>query len=168
MKISKKELLYEISNLAYVIADTHDSSRPDLHRVRDICEDGNIDRVSQILTLSYSEILVVLLPILHCPKTSSSPENQSADNPSDYFSIKLSSAGLSKPSVTAEMAFRIKETVKEYMIARVLADWLFITLPEAADVWKFRFLAALETLKECVSETVSNGSLTCRRRLSPF
>ena len=139
MKLTKKTLLYEISNMAYLIADTGDDSIHGLHRVRDICEEGNIDRVNQVLSLAQAIAKDVLSPLRNMPKT---------------------------------LKDRIRETVREFMICMVLADWLGVTYPEAAEVWRRRWEKALESLKQIASEYASSAALSesCAftRRLSPF
>lgn len=136
MKLNRKKLLYDIANLAYTIADTGENNRHTLHRVRDICQDGNIDRVNSVIDLAYSKVMTVLKVRLRIP-----PE------------IKL----------------HLKEAVHEYLVCCVLADWLAITLPEAADVWKFRAEACFDAIKEIVSSILTNSSTRgFRRRLSPF
>ncbi|MCH5230142.1 MAG: hypothetical protein J1F12_09175, partial [Muribaculaceae bacterium] len=67
MKLKKSALIYDISNIAYVIADTGDDSSHILHKVRDICEEGNLDRVSRILGLAYARLLTILSPVLNSP-----------------------------------------------------------------------------------------------------
>jgi len=57
----------------------------------------------------------------------------------------------------------ICESVRGYLVARVLADWLSITLPEAADVWREKASEAALTLR--VRARSARGAL---RRLSPF
>ena len=164
MKLKKKALLYDIANIAYVIADTGDTSHA-LHRVQDICQDGNIHRVARILGLAYSRILDVLAPVLN-PLTIDICRDASA-SPHDYI-IDFSDSPSLKFSLTPEKRLRIKETAHEYMVAMVLYDWLSITLPPAADVWKFKMTEALASLRDSVGEISSSSSCSFRRKLNPF
>ena len=159
MKIRRKALLYDIANMAYTIADTGEDNRHTLHRVRDICEDGNIDRVNRILQLAYTKVLTVLLPIGAPPRL----EGASA---LDFF-FHLRKDGALKFSLTKERIMHIKETVHEFMVSMVLYDWLSITLPEAADVWKFKFETCLEALSDLVSEVSISSFLRGFRRCVP-
>lgn len=166
MKIKKKALLFDIANMAYTVADTGEENRHTLHRVRDICEEGNIYRVSRVLGLAYSEILSALSPLI--TSTKFDPNRDNSSDPHDYL-ISFRKEGWLKFALTKERQLRIKEAAHEYMVCRVLADWLAITLPEAADVWKFRTDSAMESLKEVVAAILSS-SLTASftRRISPF
>lgn len=165
MKLKKKALLYAISNMAYVIADEGDPSDHSLHRVRDICEDGNIDRVSRVLGLAYSNILSVLIPLIESPRMDINRDN--SEIPHDY-EINFRCDSNLKFSFTKERKLKIKETAFEYMVSMVLADWLGVTYPIAADVWKFRAQQALEVLKEEAGSVMTGFSCGFRRKTSPF
>lgn len=165
MKILKKALLYDISNMAYTIADNGEPLNHGLHRVRDICQDGNIDRVSRVLGLAYSQVLSVLLPLLTPQKLNI--EKDLSARPHDYEFHFRKDRNL-RFRLTKEHQLKIKETVHEFMVCKVLADWLAVTMPEAADVWKFRADACLEALGEMVAGLVSSSAMGFRRKLSPF
>ena len=165
MLIKKKALLYDISNLAYVIADTGQPLNHGLHRVRDICQEGNLDRVARILGLAYSEICAILAPILRSPDLDTEADN--SRKPHDYcFTFK--NEGELQYSLTSEIKLALTETCREYMVSMVLADWLSITLPEAADVWKFKLEEASAKLREIVGSLLFSSSCTLRRKTTPF
>ena len=165
MKILKKSLLYDISNMAYVIADTGENLNHTLHRVRDVCQDGNIDRVARVLGLAYANVLSVLFPVLETPATNIDKENSAKVR--DYeFNFRRD--GNLCHGLTTERKLKIKETVHEYMVSLVLADWLGITLPAAADVWKYKAEEALESLGILISRILSSASGVFRRSMSPF
>ena len=162
MRIKEKALLYDISNLAFAIADTGEHNRHTLHRVRDICEDGNIDRVSRILGLAYANVLTVLSGILEPPKIDL--RRDLSVKTRDYLIDLKKCLKISK-----EISLKVKETAHEYMVCMALADWLEITMPETAPVWRERANACLNVLSATASSILAgqfHGGL--RRRLSPF
>ena len=166
MKLLKKALLYDISNMAYMIADTGYSSDHSLHKVRDVCEDGNIDRVARILGLAFADIVNILHPLAISPEWRE--DKDFSAKPGNY-EIIFRSGSRGACHVTVEQKMKIKETSHEYMVAMVLADWLEMTLPEAADVWKDRALEAKSNLEEIVSSVaVTSFGAVFSRRLSPF
>lgn len=162
MKINKKALLYDISNLAYTIADLGDNTRHSLHQVRDICEDGNIDRVNAVLALTFSKVLALLggKPCLHPHKINMDRGKTVTTD----FVIPLKKYVKNKYLLTPEIEMNFKETVREYLVCCVLADWLDITLPEAADVWRFRAEACFSALQERIAALSSEYSHAFRRR----
>ncbi|MCH5227313.1 MAG: hypothetical protein J1F16_05795 [Muribaculaceae bacterium] len=164
MILSQKALLYDIANMAFVIADSAIPSHS-LHQVRDICEEGNISRVARILSLAYSDILHSLAPVLEskvididveCPENNCSFEISLSENPDLKFLL------------TPEVKLKIKETAHEYMVCMALYDWLGVTLPPAADVWKYRAETALESLKGIAASVCGNSLQAFRRKLNPF
>ena len=165
MKIEYKALLYDIANMAYVIADTGRDSLHSLHRVRDIVEDGNIDRVSRVLGLAYVQVINILSPLLRSPRVDICKDFSA--KPRDYVLNFRNDRGCSF-SLTKEIKLHIKETVHEYMVCMVLADWLGITLPEASDVWKFRAEGCLTALRETCAEIADSYTAGFRRKVSPI
>ena len=105
MKLKKKALLFDIANMAYVIADTGDFANHKLHRVRDICQEGNIQRVSRVLGLAYSNLLAVLLPVI-VPARIDINRDLSA-NTHDY-EINFRTDSAIKFSLTKERQLKIK------------------------------------------------------------
>lgn len=172
MRIKRKALLYDIANMAYTIADTGEDNRHILHRVRDICEDGNIDRVNRVLALAYSKVLTVLLPVLipnpQTEKRGNGDEVCSQHGEGEDFEIHLRKGRGFRFLLTKEREMNIKETVHEFMVCMVLADWLGVTLPEAADVWKFRAERCIEALKEIVVSLSYRQTCAFSRRVSPI
>ena len=165
MKIEYKTLLYDISNLAFVIADNGDDGNHPLHRVRDIVEDGNIDRVARVLGLAYARILGVLSPLIRSPRIDICRDISA--QPHDYF-INFRGDGHYRFRLTKELKLRIKETAHEYMVCMVLADWLDITLPPAADVWRYRAEGCIEALNDMAASVSGLSTAAFGRTLSPF
>ena len=164
MKITKKSLIYDISNMAYVVAD-FDPANHSLHRVRDICQDGNIDRVARVLGLCYSKVISLLFPVLQPPRCD---ENRDCLAEPHDFEFIFRKEGSLRFLLTKEIKLNIRETIREYMVTSVLADWLGITLPEAADVWKFKAETAFSSLQEIIAEVSYKGQGGFRRRVPPM
>ena len=151
MIIKHKDLLHDISNLAYVIADVCEGreSPHSLHQIYDICEEGNIDRVNSLLTLAAAEVAAALSPI------------GSISRRKELYRLKFK--GISK-----EYAFKITELIREYMVTSVLHGWLAITLPSGASFWNDRKLNLMDTLDTSIFMAVASNNATLTRRLSPF
>lgn len=146
---TRDSLLYDISNLAFVVGDVREGAADShkLHQIFDVCEKGNIDRVDHILRLSFAEVRAMLRGILAREK----------EREPDEMRLPL------KSGLDMECVEVIDESVRGYLVARVLADWLSITLPEAADVWRDK--AAESALAIKGKARSSRGAV---RRLSPF
>ena len=165
MVIRKKALIYDISNMAYVIADTGDDGNHSLHRVRDICEAGNIDRVSRVLGIAYAKILALLSPLI---ETNCRDEAKDESAKVHDYPISFRDDGELKYSLSPEKKLKIKELTHEFMVCMVLTDWLEVTFPVAADVWKDRMERVFGNLKDVVMSVCNSFSTGFRRKLSPF
>ena len=147
-------LLYDIGGLAYVVGDIRDGTLPAhvLHQVFDICQEGNIDRVDRLLSLSFWEAathighVAVALP------------------PEGVGQNRVYRLALKKP-VAPAWVMRLKTALREYMTACVLADWLSFTLPDAAPPWREKArisLASLQAAARC------SASSCAPRPISPI
>lgn len=148
MKITlkKEKLLYDISNLAYVISDTGETDHK-LHQVADICESGNIDRVARILGLAYAKVQSVLSPVLNI---------REVRHDYDFSVIPRNYVfHLRDKILSYDRILKIKETAYEYMVCMVLKDWLQITLPTVSGVWQDRAERCLEALEGMAGVTVN-------------
>lgn len=162
MKIKKETLLFDIANLAYIIADTGDtgeSHNHGLHRVRDICEAGNRDRVARVLGLAYSKILEVTAAVTEPSEIS---VNHDFSATLHDYEIRFTKEG--RINLTSQKKLRVKELSREYMVAAVMADWLELTLPEAAHAMELKAEAALSALESLVASAISVAG----RRISPM
>lgn len=159
MKLKKETLIYDISNLAYIIADTGDHQNHGLHRVADICQEGNIDRVARRLGHAYTHVIDTLAPIIEKPKLNLDTDWSAVAR--DYEIRFLKEAAL-----TLQRKLRIKECMREFMVSFVLADWLSFTLPEAADIWRQRALEAKDSLGAYAETAYARPAF--RRRISPL
>ena len=151
MKIKKESLLYDIANMAFVIADNGDNLNHGLHRLKDICEDGNRDRVARILGLAYARAMNVLTPIVK-PLTVSASHDFSKEMHDYEICFREDCHGI---HITNQQKLKIRETMQEYMVSMVLADWLAITLPEGADIWGKRAEEALKSLASTVMTVIT-------------
>lgn len=202
LTFKREELLYDIRNNAYVEGDVMQANTEhDRHQVQDICEDGNIDRVTRVLDLAHAECAEALFPytkenveqetemddtqtyVEPVEETDATASGTVADDDEHYalsddegddeFTNKTPA---SKP--TGDYVIRLlvpneysKTTVRlivryihEYMVCRVLADWLSITNPPAAANWKAKQDDALECMKEAVNFRTGR----VRRTQTPF
>lgn len=151
LKFRRDELLYDIKNYAYVESDIMTDERQGSvishaqHQLADIGEEGNVNRVSRILSLVHAEVIEMLYPY-----TKREPIEGELDNilvvPSEYTIL------MRVPKTMSRTTTRLLEKlIHEYMVYRVMSDWLSITNKDAAVGWRER---AEETKAEI--ESVKN------------
>ncbi|MBP5545712.1 MAG: hypothetical protein J6X59_00310 [Bacteroidales bacterium] len=165
LRFIREQLLYDIKNYAYVEHDIMPETNglPGAinharHQTADIGEEGNVDRVSRVLTLVMSEVVDMLYPY-----TKEAPVEEEVD---DVLQVPIS----------YEMLMRVPDTmsrttihylcnlIHEYMVCRVLADWLLITNPQAASAWQLRAEAAKTEINSAKNQR--RGPMV--RKMYPF
>ena len=181
LTFKREELLYDIRNNAYVEGDVMQvKTEHDRHQVQDIGEDGNIDRVTRVLDLAHAECEEALFPYT---KENVEQETEMDDTPTFVEPVEETPAEeftneIPDAKPTGDYVIRLlvpdeysKTTVRlivryihEYMVCRVLADWLSITNPPAAANWKAKQDEALEGMKEAVNFRTGR----VRRTQTPF
>lgn len=129
----RKELLYDAQNYAYIEADVMGEEKQHAqHMLADICEEGNVDRVSRILSVVHAAVVEMLYPF-----TKEAPADAEIDDkleaPEQYEIVLSVPDGMSQTTVNL-----LSKQIHEYMVYRVMADWLTITNPAAAQAWMGR------------------------------
>lgn len=134
ISLLREQLLYDIENYAYVegsvveVADVQDRAM-----VIDIAQEGNIDRVNRILNLAYNELVEIMFPYTKERCEDEEIRNDILTEPAEYI-IRLSMPTMfSKTSVNL-----LANLCHEYMVCRVLSDWLNMTKHEAWQSWQLR------------------------------
>ena len=187
----RSELLYDIKNYAYVEGDVMQvKTEHDRHQVQDIGETGNIDRVTKVLDLAYAESVEALFPytkqeVEQETEMDNMPTVVYAEEPAegggdgvetptheegktegeanaktqDYEIQLLVPDAYSKTTVTLLVRY-----IHEYMVCRVMADWMSITNPTSAPKWKEKEQEMLESMKEAVNFRTKR----VRRTQTPF
>lgn len=186
MTFKRAELIYDIRNNAYVEGDVMQAkTEHDRHQVQDIGEDGNIDRVTRLLDLAHAECEEALFPYT---KEDVEQETEMDDTPTYVEPTADAEGTVADPEVftddttaskpTGDYVIRLlvpdeysKTTVRlivryihEYMVCRVLSDWMSITNPPAAANWKAKQDEALEGMREAVNFRTGR----VRRTQTPF
>lgn len=161
--LKRDELLYDIKNMSYVEGEMmpEQNQGHERHMVQDIAEVGNIDRVSRILELAHAECIEALFPFT---KKEIEPITWQNNEPKcefcNVYTIEMHMpVAFSQTTVTL-----LRNCIHDYMVDRVLEDWLSITNPPASAKWKEKAEDSMTAMKEAVNFRVGR----VRRRQSPF
>lgn len=152
LKFLRSQLLYDIKNYAYVEADVMGEEKQHAqHVLAEIGEEGNVDRVSRILSVIHTSVIEMLYPY-----TKQIPIDEEIDNrlytPDEYIVELYVPETMSR--TTMHLLSRL---IHEYMVYCVLADWLSITNPAASANWRNK---ADETEKEITRAKNQRGVFT--------
>lgn len=130
LKFLRKELLYDIKNYAYVEADVMGEEKQHAqHVLAEIGEVGNVDRVNRILDVVHSAVTEMLYPY-----TKTAPIDEEIDD--KMIAPECYEIELRVPSTMSRSTLKLlSRLIHEYMVYRVLGDWLSITNATAAEHW---------------------------------
>lgn len=160
LTFKREELLYDIGSYAYVEGDVmrtdDDHSR---HQVIDITQDGNVDLVTRTLNLVHSECVEMMYPYTKLPCEEEESRDDQLQDASEYTIRLLVPNDFSKTTVTL-----LSNLVHEYMICRVLADWMKLTNPQSTADWQGKS----EKLSDKIRCYLNARCGRVRRTLTPF
>lgn len=161
LTFKRQELLYDASNYSYVEADTiPEGDECRRHQVFDITQEGNVNRVTRVLNMAHAECVEMLYPYTK----EEIPDGQEAlddvmREPEEY-EIKLNLPA-SFSLTTVKM---LESLIHEYLVCRVLADWMSITNAESEATWEKKFV----TLRNKIQTSLLSRRGKVRRKLKPF
>ena len=158
---SRKNLLYDISNYAFVEGDIIGGTAAHAaHQVKDIAEDGNIDRVTRVLNLAHAETVEMLYPYTKEMLSEEGAEYSDAMSEPAEYRVRMSvPEGFSATTVRL-----LQELVHEYMVCRALQDWLGMTYPDSAPVWAGKVDYFLGKIRA----SLVSRMVHIRRKMKPF
>lgn len=156
----RDQLLYDIRNYAFVEGEIMgEDAQHAQHQVQDIAEEGNVDRVTRMLNLVHDECVELLYPYTN----EEIADGERIDNvfvAPDEYTVELT-----LPDGFAKSTLKLLRTeIHEYMISRVLQDWLSITFPNSAPNWETKMV----NLKKKMKTSLLSRKVTTRRKLKPF
>lgn len=160
LTFKRDELLYDIKNYAYIEGHVWgEENQHAQHTLVEIGEEGNVDRVNRILGVVHAAAVEMLYPYT---KQESEEEEEIDDRmwtPTDYKIVMLVPVTMSRTTLHL-----LNKLIHEFMVYRVIYDWLSITHPEAAQNWLEKALEAEEEIN-----SVKNSRTGVLRRPShPF
>lgn len=158
----RRALLDDIADAAFVEADVMREKRTahELHQLLDICEDDNLPLTLRLISLAFSEVMVILRDIIEIP-TSRAGLSDADPFPVD-FSLSL------REDVSHIAAIRLKEAVHAFIVAFVIWHILASVDKQRADDWRQRAADALDGVKAMADIILSEVTPPMRRPLSPF
>lgn len=161
LTFKRQELIYDAANYSFVEGDIMKADDEHArHQVFDIAEKGNIDRVTRVLNLSHAECVEMLFPYTK----EDIADGQEALNdvltaPEEYHIVLNLPVGFSLTTVRL-----LQNLIHEYLVCRVLADWMSITNPNSEANWERKF----ESLRSKIRTSLVSRTGKVRRKCKPF
>lgn len=161
LTFKRKELIYDAENYSFVEGDimkTDDEHAR--HQVLDIAAKGNIDRVTRMLNLAHAECVEMLFPYSkkEIPEWLEATDNVMAV-PEEYYIVLNLPEGFSMTTVEL-----LTHLIHEYLVCRVVADWMSITNPDCKENWEEKF----KGIRTRIQTSIVSRTEKIRRKLKPF
>lgn len=136
------QLLYDIKNYAYIEGHVWgEENQHAQHTLVEIGEEGNVDRVNRILEVVHAAAIEMLYPYTKQDPLEDEVICDRMVTPDKYL-IKME-----VPKTMSRTTLHLlNKLIHEFMVARVIYDWLSITHPEAARNWLEKALEATEEI----------------------
>lgn len=132
----REQLLYDIKNCAYIEGHVWGEDNVEIrhaqHTLIEIGEEGNVDRVNRILGVVHAAAVEMLYPYTK-QELATDEVMEICDKmwaPEDYKIVMKVPVTMSKTT-----PHLLSKLIHEFMVSRVIYDWLSITHPEAAMNW---------------------------------
>ena len=138
----REQLLYDIKNYAYIEGHVGgEENQHAQHTLVEIGEGGNVDRVNRILGVVHAAAVEMLYPYTKQEPTDDEVFCDRMWTPTDYNIEMIVPVTMSRTTLHL-----LNKLIHEFMVARVIYDWLSITHPEAARNWLDKALEAQEEI----------------------
>lgn len=161
LTFKRSELLYDAANYSFVEGDllvTNDGHEQ--HQVFDITQKGNIDRVTRVLNLAHAECVEMLFPYTKKDKSDEQPELDDILTAPEEYLIRMKLP----PGFSFTTMQLLQLLIHEYLVSRVLADWMSITNPSSKANWEEKFIE----LKSKIHSSLVSRTDKVRRKIKPF
>ena len=156
----RQEILDDCRNYAYIEGDAISEDRPrERYRVMAICDEGNIDRISRLLDLSFAQIAELCYPYSKSPACNCCHQDNELRDTQDYILRIYVPEDFSCTTVQL-----LGKLFHELLVYKIMADWLGMTLPEEMPKWQDK----TDTLEKQVISILNSRICPVRRTLTPF
>lgn len=156
----RDELLYDAANAAFVAGDVMQvQDEHQRHQAIDIIQDGSVDRVTRVLNLAMAACREALYPFTRNDVGDYETRDDVLEEVEEYVIHMEVPPTFSKTTLTL-----LEQLIHEFLVARVLADWMSQTNPAAEATWKKKAEDALTDIHRAKNHRTGKT----RRRLHPF
>jgi len=127
--------------------------------VTDAGEEGNVDRITRVLNRVFNEVEQCLYSMTKVQITDNLTATDEFTVPTSYVLTLTVPYEFSTTSVNA-----IKDAVHEYMVDKVIADWMSIVKKDEAALWEEKGQSELDKIKHYMAQR----TWPIKRKMSVF
>ena len=160
MIFKRDQLQYDIDNYAYIEGSVlpRETETHNRHMVQDVGQSGNKDRVTRVLDLEVARVREILYPYTrHDVHKKELTDLLKA--PGTYGII------LTLPTTFSQTTLNLLEKlIHEYLVCRVIEDWMSITNPMKAEAWAIK----AENAESSIRTSINTRLNKVRKKLHPW
>ena len=149
LRFLRSELLYDIGNVAFVLGDVKpEEEQHSKHQLQDITQEGNIDRVTRMMDIAIAECTEILYPYTKAEAQDNAVMDDKLVETPCYDISLLMPDGFSKTTQVLLVRY-----IHEFVVARVLMDWLLIADPagNGYESWSAKCASAKESIEKMMN-----------------
>lgn len=161
IRLRREELLYDVGNYGYIeghLVGEGAETGAVRHLLEDVCQGGNEDRVGRVLDLAHAAAVELLYPYTKEEVSRGVVDDVPREGEAWVLRLELPE-GFSQTSVDY-----LTRLLHEWLVCRVMWDWVGITRPEKAAVW----MEKLEGIEGEIRALANTRRGRSRIRLHPF
>lgn len=160
LSFKRDELLHDIAQVAFVEGDVMQvKEEHDRHQVMDVVQDGNVERVTRMLDVAFALCVEMCYPYSKVPVADKASLDDEYKERQTYVLPLWVEEDFSHTTIVV-----LLRVIHEFLVARVLYDWLSITKPDAAEKWKIK----ADECEQLVKSNLNYRIGRVRRPLTPW
>jgi len=157
VRLKREELIYDISNVAFITGDMMLSDVKLQSIVQDVANEGNVDKISRSLTRIHNELINALTAYTKVDTLEDIVVSDDLDIP-EYYEISLTVP----QTFSAPNAKSVMTAAHDYMVNMSLYEWFCITKKDESSVYEEKALKELRNIKSYMSKRTT--SLRIKKR----
>lgn len=158
LRFRREDLLYDIENTNYIEGHILKKDNNHIrHMIHDVCQEGNVDKVTRSMDLAVAEIKKILEPYSKTEIEDFSFDNKLIETPVYGIILNL-------PKRFSQTTLNLLEKlIHEFIVSQTISDWFAMIYPEKAKLWDEKATG----LKQKIRVSIHSG-IKLRRKVSPF
>lgn len=146
----RNEIVFDVTNRLHIIQKQVSAESPETRAIiDDIDDEHNIDEATRTMNLAYQECVDHLYSLTKVPVECDGSLDNTYGEPSKYTMAMKLPEDFSKGTVAL-----LKNLIHEYIVSRVITEWLRLTFPSLADMWAAKSDEAKKKIGDAASKRI--------------
>lgn len=127
----REEMMFQVVNRLHILQKQLQNDSPDMHAIiEDIDDEHYEDEATRSMNLAYQEAVDIVYSLTKVPVEHDGSLDNTFGEPCHYTMAMRLPKDFSKGTVAL-----LKNLVHEYIVTRIIEDWLKLTFPSQVEFW---------------------------------